>query len=103
MELVIVAVYDLAVGAFGRPVFVRSKGEALRSFQNEVNKAASVEGASAVADHPEHFQLFFMGTFDDSEGRFTTPEFPEKLVDAHALKVVGSGLPAEPGRVKFGI
>lgn len=88
MEYYIVSVYDLAVGAFGRPVFVRSKGEALRSFQNEVNKAGSTDGASAIADHPEHFQMFFLGTFNDADGSFAGPpdERPEKLVDAVSLK-----------------
>lgn len=90
MELYVVSVYDLALGAFGRPVFVRSKGEALRSFQYEVNKAQSTEGASAVADHPQDFQLFYLGMFNDDDGRFTMPKVPEKLVDAVALRVVGS-------------
>lgn len=97
MELYVVSVYDLALAAFSRPVFVRSKGEALRSFQNEVNKASSTEGASAIADHPQDFQLFYLGTFNDDDGRFTMPRVPEKLVDASALLVVVSPGGTPPG------
>lgn len=99
MLLYVVSVYDLALGAFGRPVFVRSKGEALRSFQNEVNKAGTTEGASAIAEHPQDFQLFYLGMFNDDDGRFTMPKVPEKLVDAVALRMVGSLGSSTPGGV----
>lgn len=58
----IYAVKDLAVQAFGLPFFVRAKGEALRSFQDEVN---SDKTKSAIAQHPEDYELYELGTYDE--------------------------------------
>lgn len=58
----IFAVKDLAVQAYGLPFFVRSKGEALRSFQDEVNRK---DGESAVAKHPEDYELYQLGTYNE--------------------------------------
>lgn len=84
MVLLVVSMYDVGVGAFGRPVFVRSRGEAVRSLSDEVN---SKREDSAIANHPQDFQLFFVAEFDDSSGKFSCPEMPEKIADAASLVV----------------
>lgn len=63
MKLEIYAVHDAAVGAFNRPLFFRSRGEAIRSFKDAV--ANPEMGFSA---HAEHYSFFQLGTFDDSDG-----------------------------------
>lgn len=68
------AVRDLAVEAFNVPFFVRALGEALRSFQDEVNKAGT-----ALNAHPEHYDLFHLGDYDDSVGRFTALDIPKQI------------------------
>lgn len=83
MKYSVVAVYDVAVGAFNRPWCARARGEALRIFQDEVNKSAGPE--SPLAFHPEHYQLFFLGVFDDQDGGFECVPRPEKLADAASL------------------
>lgn len=60
------AVKDLAVQAFGIPFQVRAEGEAMRSFQDEVNGKGSEN--SAIAAHPEDYELYKLGTFDDVTG-----------------------------------
>lgn len=85
MRMVIVSVYDEAVGAFGRPAFVRSESEAVRAFSDEVNRPAADNPMTA---HPEHFTLWFVGYFDDNDGTFSTGDAhcPRSLVRAGDLR-----------------
>ncbi|WNK12965.1 MAG: nonstructural protein [Microvirus sp.] len=76
----IYAVKDLAVQAFGMPFFLRSKGEAMRSFQDEVNRT---DGKSSVAQHPDDYELYNIGEYDDATGAITpmTPELVARAKD----------------------
>ena len=65
MIQVIVSVKDTAAQAFGRPVFVPTTNVALRSFRDEVNRPDSKED---MANHPDDFELYEIGSFDDSTG-----------------------------------
>lgn len=73
MILQIVSVFDRGTEAFGRPVFVRALGEAVRSFADE---AASSE--SVISKHPSDYELYKVGTFDDATGALD-PIRPERL------------------------
>lgn len=73
MNYVVSSVYDVACCAFGRPVFTAALGQAVRSFSDEINRA--VDG-NVMYDHPEHFQLFQLGSFDDQSGLFTLLALP---------------------------
>lgn len=79
MNLHVFAVFDLGSASFGRPIFVRGDGEAMRTFTDEVNRR---EPGNVMNGHPEHFQLFKLGIFDDSTGRFACPDIPDKVCDA---------------------
>lgn len=87
MRFVIVAIYDRAVGAYSRPAFLRSEGEAIRVFSDEVNKPPS--DVSPMGSHPEHFSLWFMGHWFDDSGLFHAPEGgnPTELVSAERVLV----------------
>lgn len=63
----IVAIFDSALQAFGQPVFVQAVAAGVRSFTDEVNQAR--EG-NQLHDHPEDFDLWQLGTFDDESGVF---------------------------------
>jgi len=63
MKLEIYAVHDSAVGAFNRPLFFRSRGEAIRSFESAVNDPSN--GFSA---HAAHYSFFQVGVYDDGVG-----------------------------------
>lgn len=83
MEMVICAVLDTAAGVFGRPMFVRSKGEALRVVQDEVNRASD---ENPLNRHSADFRLFFLGTFDDNSGLIAPLAMPELMADCGAMK-----------------
>lgn len=80
MKLAIVSVRDSASELFGRPIFVQAVGQAMRSFADEVNG-----DQSDVAKHPDDFELFQLGLFDDSSGQFETSG-PQLLARAKDLK-----------------
>lgn len=83
MNQVIVSVKDTAAQAFGRPVFVPSVGVAIRSFSDEVNRKDSTED---VAKHPDDFELYELGSFDDGEGVITVLPQPRLIARAKDLK-----------------
>lgn len=75
MEKVVCSVRDSAAEIFGQPFFVPSRGVALRSFADEVNRAAV---DNALNQHPEDFILYELGVFDESTGLFNCHE-PQQL------------------------
>jgi len=84
MKLLVVAVRDSAAGAFMRPFYLSSPGQAIRSFQDEVNRASE---ENTMFHHPEDFELFELGTFDDGTGLFDLLAIPKSLCTAKQLKV----------------
>lgn len=65
MRYKIVCVRDRAADVFGQPIFVASLGVALRSFSDEVNNKES-----NINKHPDDYDLYELGEFDDNEGLF---------------------------------
>ena len=82
MQLLIVAIRDSAVGAFMRPFYMASTGQAIRSFQDEVARKAE---DNMMYNHPEDFELFQLGVFDDSDGSFQILKSPKSLATAKQL------------------
>lgn len=76
-----VALLDTAVGAFQRPIFVRSKGEAIRILTDEANTPDS-----QISKHAKDFRLFDLGTFDDGNGHIHTHEVPQLIINVSELK-----------------
>ena len=79
MKLVVFSIYDKAVGAYMRPFFMQSEGQALRAFMDDVVSAESV-----VAKHPEDYALFRIGTWTDDLGALEAEE-PRCIARAHEL------------------
>jgi len=79
-----VAVFDVKVGAYARPVAVPSDGAAVRSFQDAVNA-----GDNEYSKHPEDYSMFNLGTYDDSTGEFISTA-PRQLAQAVSLKTVSA-------------
>jgi len=65
---VVVSVFDSAVQAYSRPMFVPSRAYAVRSFTDEVNRR---EPNNALNAHPEDYELRMLATFDEESGIFT--------------------------------
>lgn len=57
------SVRDRALDAFGQPIFSPSTGLAVRSFADEVNRVGS-----DFNKHPEDYDLYEVGEWDDSIG-----------------------------------
>lgn len=77
MRYKIVAIRDNAVDAFGQPNFVLNTGAAIRSFGDEIKRKDASE-SNMLAKHPEDFDLYVLGEFDDQVGEFMTNR-PERI------------------------
>ena len=77
MKMIVCSIKDRAADAFGRPFYVPAVGVAIRSFQDEVNRAAD---DSQIYQHPDDFDLFDLGVFDDSTGLFELHNTPTLLM-----------------------
>lgn len=56
-------VFDLKAAAYLQPFFSCNPGSAIRAFGDAVR-----DGKSPLAIHPEDYQLFELGSFDDNAG-----------------------------------
>lgn len=69
--LKVYSVYDSKVSAYMNPIFLRSKGEAIRVFS-----AAVTSADHDFCKYAEDFTLFELGSFDPSTGKFTLHSTP---------------------------
>lgn len=70
----IIAVRDRAIDAYGIPFFTRSIGEAIRSFTDEANN-----NQSAINAHPEDYDLYCFGDYDQDTGEFKIDQKPHQI------------------------
>lgn len=62
--------HDSAIQSFLRPFWSDHKGNAIRSFQQLVNDKSNPD--NMVANHPDQFTLFELGTFNPETGEIQT-------------------------------
>lgn len=67
----IVSVKDRAADVFNRPFFVPHRNVAIRDFTDEVNRVAA---DNQLNKHPDDFDLYLMGQFNDNTGEFLLSE-----------------------------
>ncbi|AXH72181.1 MAG: nonstructural protein [Microviridae sp.] len=72
----IVAIRDRAIDTFGQPAFTASIGGAIRSFGDEIKR---VDENNQLNKHPEDFDLYDLGTYDDGTGQFTQDSGPKMI------------------------
>ena len=82
-KLQIFAVMDTKAGAFMNPFYVRSLGEAIRSFSDESNKPESM-----FNKHSEDFNLFQLGEFDQTTGEIKIEPAPKSIGTAANFKKI---------------
>lgn len=75
MLLHMLCVRDRAADVFGTPTFHLSIGAAVRGFTDEINRE---DKSSVMFNHPEDFDLYVLGTYDDS-GLFEVVEKPRQV------------------------
>lgn len=71
------SVFDVKVGAFAAPFLARTKGEAVRSFQQ-----ACADDGLPFKRNPEDYSLFFVGGWDDDNGRLLPLDKPDRVIGA---------------------
>lgn len=76
------SVFDKAVGAFLPVFFVRSRGEALRSFSQAAN-----DGQHQFAKNMGDYTLYEVGAFDDTTGLLESKD-PERVASALEVQVI---------------
>lgn len=64
---IVVAVFDGRSRLYGQPFFVVARGQAIRSFMDEVRRK---DPENTLYGHPEDFELRMLGVFDDETGVF---------------------------------
>lgn len=79
--MIVVSLKDAASGAYSRPVFVAARGQAVRSFADELARPDSELGR-----HPSDFELHALAQWDDITGAFYSfADGPEVLVRGRDL------------------
>lgn len=79
MKMNIYAMQDVKANAFGQPFFSPNDGLALRSVSDLV-----ADRNSMPAKHPQDFNIFKLGVYDDNSGRIeanAVPVFVAKCLD----------------------
>jgi hypothetical protein len=84
MKLILCSVKDRAADAYGRPMFVPSSGVAIRSFSDEINRNAD---DNQLYNHPDDFDLYEFGVFDDNSGNFDIYDQPKLLSLGKQVKI----------------
>lgn len=69
MILRIYSIRDSKTVMFGNPMCMFSDGQAMRGFQDEINRVAT---DNPYYQHPEDYDLFYLGTFDTDIGVYST-------------------------------
>ena len=77
MNMIVCSIKDRAADAFGRPFFVPAVGIAIRGFQDKVNRQ---DKDNQVFNHPDDFDLYELGMFDDESGMFDLLDVPKLLM-----------------------
>lgn len=83
MILFVVCIRDRAADVFGTPNFVTSLGSAIRGFADEVNRPAE---NNMLNKHPEDFDMFHLGSYDDSSAEFKCGP-PKQIAVGKDLKI----------------
>jgi len=65
---VVCVIRDSAADAYNIPIFLRSTGVAIRTFTDEVNRAAE---DNPLYRHPDDHDLYMLGSYDQDTGVFT--------------------------------
>lgn len=83
MKIVVVAVRDRQMNQFLRPTYAVTRGQAVRAFGDEINRANPDNGFYM---HPEDYEMFQIAFFDDETGTFENLKKPESLAVGSNLK-----------------
>lgn len=80
MKLIVFSIRDNKASAFGTPFFQQTRGVALRSFLDLAR-----DSKSTIAQHPDDYSLFEVGSFDLESGKLSSHDTPEYCARASEL------------------
>lgn len=83
MKFQMYVIRDKQVNSFMTPYFMRNDGEALRSFADEVNRAAE---DNILYRHSDDFELYRLGDFDSDSASFVIEKLPVLIVQGASVK-----------------
>jgi len=72
----LIAIRDRVADIFGTPNAVANLGQAVRSFSDEINRD---DPSNMLAKHPDDFDLYHLGEYDDAHGTFEILDKPRQL------------------------
>lgn len=88
MLMYMYTIRDSASKLYGRPFYSINVGHAVRGFTDQVNDPR--DGQNDLFNHSSDFELFELGTFDDTSCAFVTYEKPKPICTANSVKKVSS-------------
>jgi len=74
MLLNVYSIRDIKAETYGSPFYLSQDGQALRAFGDLVG-----DEKTSIHKHPEDYQLFKLGTYDDNSGRHTALDVPKYM------------------------
>lgn len=76
MRFFAVSIRDRQADCYTPPMFSQSLGMAERGFRDQVNRA---DENNVIYKHPEDFELFHVGYYDDNTGAFESVVPPSQI------------------------
>lgn len=76
MRYKVVCIRDRAIDTYGQPAFVANIGGAIRGFGDEVKRR---DDNNQLNKHPDDFDLYLLGEFDDQTGEFFCDGPPRQI------------------------
>jgi len=80
MQLKAYSVYDNKALRYFPPYFASTDGEAVRNFADMAN-----DSQTNIGRHPSDYVLYFVGSYDDSNGLFQAEQPMRHVADATSL------------------
>lgn len=81
MQLKIYSVRDSKAEVFNTPFFLNTHGEAERAFNNLVTDPKSM-----ISKYPDDYDLYYVGEFNNDNGKLTLLDTPQHITKAAMLK-----------------
>lgn len=85
-KLIVCSMKDLGAQTFGRPIFVPHANVAVRNFMDEVNRPGTSDQINNLYSHPDDFELYELGHFDDATGELVSHDVPVLLSQAKHIR-----------------
>lgn len=81
MALKAFTIRDSKAESFNTPFFVGTPGEAERAFKRLLD-----DDRSMIGQFPEDYDLYFIGEYDETTGKFLSEDTPVHMIKAIQLK-----------------